>query len=109
MKTLKFTPDLCALILSGAKTTTWRLFDDKGLQTGDEIELVNKSTLKSFGVGVDTKVVTKTFRTLEEEDWCGHETYSSEEEMYKTYSGYCGREVGPDTELKIIHFTFEQH
>lgn len=34
-KTLKFTPELSAKILSGEKTSTWRLFDDKNLQKGD--------------------------------------------------------------------------
>lgn len=31
-KALKFTPELSAKILSGEKTSTWRLFDDKNLQ-----------------------------------------------------------------------------
>jgi len=31
MKTLKFREKLSKLILSGKKTTTWRLFDDKDL------------------------------------------------------------------------------
>jgi len=34
MKTLKFAPDLCAQILAGTKTSTWRLFDDKNLMGG---------------------------------------------------------------------------
>lgn len=108
MKKLKFKPDLCELILRGEKTATWRLFDDKDLQLGDEIQFVNSETLKSFGEGIITKIIVKTLGTLEDEDWRGHETYSSEEEMYNTYRSYYGEAVSPATELKIIDFTFEE-
>ena len=46
MKTLKFTPELCGQILTGTKTSTWRLFDDKNLTVGDELTFVNKQTLE---------------------------------------------------------------
>jgi len=39
MKTVKFRDYLVPLVLSGGKTSTWRLFDDKDLSVGDEIEL----------------------------------------------------------------------
>ena len=107
MKTLKFTPELCEQILRGEKTATWRLFDDKDLQPKDEINFLNKETGVSFGVGNITEVITKTLGSLVESDWEGHETYSSEEEMYRTYKGYYGDRVGPETELKIISFTFK--
>ena len=107
MKALKFKPELCEQILHGSKTVTWRLFDDKNLQPGDEIQFINKETLESFGKGTIISVIVKTFGTLEKEDWVGHETYSSEEEMYDTYRSYYGDKVNPETELKIIGFTFE--
>jgi hypothetical protein len=40
MKTLKFRDYLVPLILSGSKTATWRLFDDKDLAKGDAIQLL---------------------------------------------------------------------
>ena len=106
MKTLKFTPELCTLILNGEKTATWRLFDDKDLQVGDEIEFINKETSTKFGQGIITAIKIKTLSTLEEADWDGHEQYISEEEMYATYRSYYGDKVNPDTEVKIIDFTF---
>lgn len=106
MKTLKFTPELCAQILAGTKTCTWRLFDDKDLTVGDELTFVNKQTLESFGTGEITHVYIKTLGTLEESDWIGHERFASEEEMYATYRQYYGDTVSPDTKVKIIHFTF---
>ncbi len=106
MKTLKFTPELCAQILAGTKTSTWRLFDDKDLTVGDELTFINKQTLESFGTGEITQLYTKTLGTLEESDWIGHERFASEEVMYETYRKYYGDKVSPDTEVKIIHFTF---
>ncbi|MCB9814547.1 ASCH domain-containing protein [Candidatus Nomurabacteria bacterium] len=106
MKTLKFKPELCSEILAGTKTSTWRLFDDKNLEVGDEIDFVNKETLETFGTGQITQIKIKTLGTLTNGDWIGHERYESEEDMYKTYRSYYGDRVGPDTELKIIDFDF---
>ena len=44
------------------------------------------------------------FGYLTEEDKQGHEPFSSDEEMYKTYSGYYNIEVTSNTPLKIIKF-----
>lgn len=107
MKILKFTPDLCQQILRGEKTATWRLYDEKDLQAGDEIQFVNKETGNSFGEGNILTVNVTTFKNLEAQDWVGHERYASEEEMYKTYRSYYGEKVGPDSEVKIITFRFQ--
>lgn len=106
MKTLKFTPELCRLILTGEKTATWRLFDDKDLQTGDTLTFINKDTLESFGTAVLTTVVIKTLGTLEETDWVGHERFASQEAMYQTYRGFYGDAVSPATEVKLLQFAF---
>ncbi|MCA9358792.1 ASCH domain-containing protein [Candidatus Kaiserbacteria bacterium] len=108
MKNLKFKSELCELILSGEKTATWRLFDDKDLQVGDEIQFVNKETGETIGDGEILKLKVTSLGSLQEEDWIGHEKYSSPEEMYKTYRGYYGDKVGPDTKLKIIDFSFQK-
>lgn len=96
------------MILSGAKTATWRLFDDKDLMVGDEIEFINIETGKVIGTGKITKLKLTTLDSLDESDWNGHENFASEAEMYETYRGYYGHKVGPDSELKIIHFTFQE-
>jgi hypothetical protein len=106
MPTLKFAPHLVTQILSGQKTSTWRLFDDKNLKEGDELIFVNKETGEQFGIAKITKLVVRTLGTLSDVDWTGHETYSSEEEMYKTYSGYYGDKVDENTEVKILSFSF---
>ncbi|MEK7639354.1 MAG: ASCH domain-containing protein [Patescibacteria group bacterium] len=106
MKTLKFAPELCTQILEGTKTSTWRLFDDKDLQTGDELVFLNKETLEQFGTAKVITLYTKTLGTLDDSDWEGHERFSSDEEMYIIYKQYYGDRVSPDTELKIIQFDF---
>jgi hypothetical protein len=106
MKTLKFTPELCIKILEGTKTSTWRLFDDKDLQIGDELIFINKESLEQFGTAKIGSLYTKTLGTLEDIDWQGHERFASDEEMFKTYRKYYGDKVSADTEVKIIHFDF---
>jgi hypothetical protein len=48
MKTLKFRHQLVEEILTGRKTVTWRLFDDKDLKVGDKIELLYWETKEKF-------------------------------------------------------------
>ena len=108
MKPLKFTPELCEQILEGTKTSTWRLFDDKNLQLGDDLIFINKENLKHFGTAKITTMYTKTLGTLEDYDWKGHERFNSDEEMYATYKKYYGDRVTPETEVKIIHFDFRK-
>lgn len=103
-KVIKFRDHLAKLILAGEKDLTWRLFDDKNLQKGDSVELVNWNTGAVFGKAVLTDVWEKRMGQLEESDFDGHEKFSSEEEMYTTYRTYYGDRVGPDTVVKIIRF-----
>jgi hypothetical protein len=106
MKTLKFKPYLVDKILKGEKTSTWRLFDDKNLQLGDELEFINKDTLETFGYAKITSLKIKTLGTLEEDDWVGHSRYPSEENMYADFKKFYGDNVNENTEVKIITFEF---
>ncbi|QQR79156.1 MAG: ASCH domain-containing protein [Candidatus Moraniibacteriota bacterium] len=63
MKTLKFTDSLSKLVLSGAKTSTWRMFDDKALSVGDELSFINKSTGEEFA---QARIVTVRKRLSEQ-------------------------------------------
>lgn len=92
MKTLKFAPHLVPLIISGEKTTTWRLFDDKDIQEGDDLTFINKETEENFGTAIITNLYKKTLGTLTSDDWIGHEKFAPEE-MYTTYRKYYGDKV----------------
>lgn len=104
MKTLKFAPHLVSLVLSGEKTSTWRLFDDKDLQKDDNLLLINKSTLEEFAKAIIIQVEEKKLKDLEESDFDGHEKFESEEKMYEAYRSYYGDKVTPDTIIKMVDF-----
>ncbi|MCX6810440.1 MAG: ASCH domain-containing protein [Candidatus Berkelbacteria bacterium] len=109
MKKLKFAEKLVPLILSGEKTSTWRLFDDKDLSVGDKVEFINSETGDNFA---DVKIISvgeKTFADITEADFETHETYSSKDEMLKTYRGYYGEIVDKNTKVKIIKFKLIQN
>lgn len=108
MKTLKFTPELVSKIISGEKTSTWRLFDDKDLKLGDDLVFINKHTGESFGDATITSLKIRTLGTLTDDDWLGHERFASEEEMYATYRTYYGSRVDKNSEVKIITFEFRE-
>jgi len=97
-------PSLVPLVLSGEKTSTWRLFDDKDLQKDDNLLLINKATGEEFAKATITKIEEKKLKDLEESDFEGHEKFESEEKMYEAYRSYYGDKVTPDTIIKMVDF-----
>ena len=107
MKTLKFRESLSKSILQGEKNTTWRLFDDKNLSESDIISFLVWETKEEFAKAKLLEVKEITFGELTSEDWDGHESFSSNEEMYKTYSKYYNRQVDKNSPVKIIKFKLQ--
>lgn len=105
MKTLKFAQHLIPQILSGQKTSTFRLFDDKNLTAGEDVVFLNKETGETVGVAHITDVRCKTLGTLDTDDWTGHDAYISTEDMYADFRKYYGDQVNENTEVKIISFS----
>ncbi len=104
-KRIKFYDHLVKPMLSGNKTATWRLFDDKNFQAGDVVDCINTQTGEQFAVIEITDVYEKPLGQLTDNDWVGHERFASDEAMYAAYREYYpGQPVGPDTLVKIIHF-----
>lgn len=104
MKSLKFRQSLSELILKNEKTTTWRIFDDKDITQGNEMQFVVWETGEVFAKVKIVHVVEKKFKELNAEDLDGHEKFVSKEEMYATYSTYYKRQVNENTIVKIIKF-----
>ena len=103
MKQIKFSEPLPKLVLGGQKNTTWRINDDKQLTAGDQLSLCHIDG-QEFAKAEIIWVKETTFQNLTKEDKKGHEKFSSNEEMYQTYSGYYNMKVGPKTKVKIIKF-----
>ena len=103
-KQLKFVDWKVPLILSGKKKSTWRLFDDKYIKAGDIVDLIERPSLIIFARAKIIDVWEKPFRALTHKDKQGHEEFSTDEEMYQTYSNYYQQPVGPETKVKIIKF-----
>ena len=104
MKTLKLRPHLVQEILEGKKTTPWRLFDDKSIGEGDHLSFVNWESGKEFVKAIAISTKETVLGRLTEEDWDGHERFSSEEEMCRTYAVYYKRTVDKKSPVKIIRF-----
>ncbi len=104
MKTIKFRPHLIDQILKGEKRSTFRLFDDKGLQVGDIVAFFNWETGEQFATAEITKAWEKPFGTLDDSDFEGHSPYNSVEEMVQKFKGYYGDKVTVNTVAKIIQF-----
>lgn len=106
MKALKFDPSLVHRVLSGEKTSTWRLFDDKNLAVGDRLVFINKESGEEFAIAVVTDVREKLLGdiTTEDEVRQGHERFRSDQDRLDTYRGYYGDRVTPDTVVKMIEY-----
>ena len=104
MKRIKFAPNLVQLILDGTKTSTWSLWDDKDLQTGDMVEFANAETQEVFSKAELTNVIEKPFKDLTDDEKLGHEKYTSNDEMFKKFEGYYNKPVDENTLFKIISF-----
>jgi len=103
MEQLRFAEPLPSLVLEGKKDTTWRINNNKEISAEDQISLCYNDR-REFAKAVVIWVKETTFENLSDEDKKGHEKFSSDEEMYQTYSGYYNMKVEPKTKVKIIKF-----
>ncbi len=115
MKTLKLDHELAMAVREGRKTTTWRINDDKDLSVNDQVEFVDKVEPKDrasweiFGVANIDSVVMKRLGELDTLDKERSGEFGSEKEMYETMRRFYGKNVGPDTPVKIVSFHFEPY
>lgn len=104
MKKLKFRHNLVELILDGTKTVTWRLFDDKDLKVGDQLEFVDYENGEKFVEAEITRVREKKLGQIEESDFEGHEKFKDTDDMLQHYREYYGDGVTTDTIIKMIDY-----
>lgn len=103
-KSLKFKSNLIEPILNGTKTATWRVWDDKNLSIGDELDFVNQDDGRVFASAIVTEIIEKSFNDLTDADKIGHEAYKSLKQMYATFSHYYKKPVRPSDIVKIVRF-----
>lgn len=114
MKSLKLEHVLAGKVLDGAKTSTWRINDDKDLHVNDVIQLVDKvkpndpTSWRPIGQATITSVTEKKMGQITQSDLEEGELLAPIEERLKVFRGYYGPQVSADTPVKIIRFTFEQ-
>jgi hypothetical protein len=112
MKTLKFNHGYAQEIAKGAKTSTWRLFDDKDLSVNDHIKVIDKinednpASWQVIGEAVVSQITEKKLGDVTDEDMAGHEIYPSQDEMLQVYRQRYGDRVSLDEPVKIIYFKF---
>jgi len=104
MKRLKFLPKHIPLILSGEKTATWRMKDEKNLTTGDEVELVDRESNQPFAKAVLTSVKATNITDFGNEDKAGNLEFQSKEAMLEWFRHTYGEDVTMGTPLKIVRF-----
>jgi len=109
MKQLKFKGFKTQWILDGTKTASVRLFDDKNLKAGDELELINSDDSKVFAHAVVTDVPVKTLGEITDADLGGHEKYESREAMLESFKKFYGDKVDLGTEAKIVRFRLKEN
>ena len=93
MKTLKFKDFKAKWIIEGSKTATMRLFDDKDLRAGDDLELVNSDSGSTFAKAIITEIINKELADVDDIDLDGHEKWNNKEEMLESLQKYYGDRV----------------
>lgn len=81
-----------------------RVFDDKDLKEGDELELVNSDSGEIFSGAIITEVVYKKLGEIDDVDLDGHEKWDSRDEMLQSLKKYYGEKVNWDTMVKVVKF-----
>lgn len=115
MKTLKLDHALAKLIISGEKTSTWRVNDDKDLTVNDEIEFIDKvdpvrpDSWQIIGFAKIDSIVEKRFADVQDSDFDSHESFDTRDAMLQTYRGYYGDSINEDTPVKMVNFSFHAY
>lgn len=111
MEKIHFADKLIEPILSGQKTSTWKINEEvhfrrsntDNVKKDDLISLCNNEG-EEFAQGKILDIKEMMFEELTDEDKKEHEKFSSDEEMYREYSNYYKIKIGPKSKMKIIRF-----
>ena len=114
MKALKLTHDQAQETLEGKRQSTWRMYDDKEIHVGDNLELIDKvnpqnpSTWRPIGVATITEVHEKRLGSIATADYEDANEELVPDELLSQFQKFYGPQVTFDTPVKIIRFTFHK-
>jgi len=97
---VKYAPHLLPKVLSGEKTTTWRLDNEKPFEVGGRVGHCRIYGHSRVSWIIDTVLGEGIDAAAHE----GHEDCGSAEERIDTYRGFYGPEVDGASEVTAIHF-----
>lgn len=112
MKSLKLDHELAEQVVKQGRSSTWRLYDDKDLTVNDEVELIDKvnptnpSTWKTIGTARINSITQKRLGEIEPQDFDKVDEPLSKDEILEKYQHYYGPQVGNESPVKIVRFTF---
>lgn len=112
MKSLKINHDFAIKIQANKAHYTWRINDDKDLHVNDKVQLIDKldegqpSSNKVIGVATITSILEKQIGKITKDDMEVDEVFTSTDDLLKTFRGYYGPQVNPQTPLKMIRFDY---
>jgi hypothetical protein len=101
LQKLLFAPPFPNILFTGEKNKTFRVTGGERYKIGEQVAFCYVSGEEFARARIIDKL-RRTFETLTESDWQGHERFASEQEMYQTYSTWQRFQVGPKTELDIL-------
>ncbi|OGE14713.1 hypothetical protein A3F00_03465 [Candidatus Daviesbacteria bacterium RIFCSPHIGHO2_12_FULL_37_11] len=104
MKQIGFAPELVELIKNGTKTLTYRLGEKyDSISIGNQVEVVDSSTDKPFGI---VEITEKSHANFSDLPICriGHEIYKSRKEMRKIFSGYYNQPILDHYKFLVLEF-----
>lgn len=84
------------------------MFDDKELSLWDNLEFRNSANDEIVGYGSIITLNEKQIKSINEEDYKGHEKFKNREEIITHFKKYYGDSVNEDSMVKIIYFSFKK-
>lgn len=115
MKQLKFEHSFATDIQAGNKTATLRINDDKDIQLGDNIELVDKvkrdhpTSWEVLGILHITAITNIALSDLKRENFIKAESFLTIDEMIQVFRRFYGEHIYENTEVAIVEFSFSPY
>lgn len=113
MKQLKFEHSFAQSIISGHKTATFRVNDDKDLRVGDQVELVDKvdrdhpTSWVIPGILQIESITQKPLASLSSDSFIRAESFTSRKEMVQVFRRFYGDHIDEHTPVFIIDFIYK--